>query len=76
MNNHKNNQNNQLDKPAPSPRQLRERIQDLETYIEGRKAHWDALAERLSRQRSNAIDLETAIRVRFLLSKPSSSKTK
>jgi hypothetical protein len=64
MNNHKNNQNNKLDKPAPSPRQLRERIQDLETYIEGRKAHWDALAERLSRQRSNAIDLETAIRVR------------
>jgi len=64
MKNHKNNDNNKPDTLADSSRHLRERIQDLETYIEGRKAQWDALADRLSRQRCAAIDLETAIRVR------------
>jgi hypothetical protein len=64
MKNNNNNDNNKLDKLPDSTRQLRERIQDLEIYIAGRKAHWDALAERLSRQRRDAIDLETASRVR------------
>ena len=64
MKNQKNNDNNTLDTPADTSRHLRERIQDLETYIEGRKAHWDALADRLSRQRCDAIDLETAVKVR------------
>ena len=38
-----------------SDRQLRERIQDLEGYIDGRKAHWQALAERLKQERATAI---------------------
>jgi hypothetical protein len=64
MKNNKNSSDSKLNKPADSARHLRERIQDLETYIEGRKAHWDALADRLNRQRRDAIDLETAVRVR------------
>jgi len=64
MKNNKNNDNNKLETTADTPSQLRERIQDLETYIEGRKSHWDALAERLSQQRAAAVDLETAVRVR------------
>lgn len=43
---------------------LRERIQDLESYIDGRKAHWEALSDRLREERQTAEHLESAVRVR------------
>lgn len=55
--------NNPNDKSI-SPSKLRERLQDLENYIEGRKAHWQALTSRLSHERDTIAGLETAVRVR------------
>lgn len=43
---------------------LRERVQDLSNYIDGRKAQWEALTARLFRERQTIADLETAIGVR------------
>ena len=43
---------------------LRERLQDLAMYIDGRKAQWAALTDRLQRERNAGADLAVAIRVR------------
>lgn len=43
---------------------LRTRIQDLETYIDGRKARWEAMANSLHQEREAIGDLETAVKVR------------
>jgi len=64
MNNDKKNGIGTPKTPAADPAQLRERIQDLESYIEGRKAHWDALTHRLRQERQASDDLKTAVRVR------------
>jgi len=49
---------------AASHARLRERLQDLETYIAGRNAHWKALTARLRQERQVIDDLKIAVSVR------------
>ena len=67
----KNNKNDSSDSKLNEARgrnsaraQLRERIQDLETYVAGRNSHWDALTSRLRRERQAIDDLKIAVSVR------------
>ncbi len=53
-----------VDALAADNESLRERVQDLSHYIDGRKAQWEALTARLHRGRETIADLETAIGVR------------
>ncbi|MFQ5636225.1 MAG: FHA domain-containing protein [Gammaproteobacteria bacterium] len=64
MNKNKNDRIGNLDALAADNERLRARIQDLETYIDGRRDQWEALAIRLQNERRTMADLKTAIRVR------------
>ena len=64
MDNNKNNHNDILHTLTAENADLRGRIQDLETYIDGRKMRWDALAAKLLGEQQTVADLETAVRVR------------
>lgn len=64
MDNNKDNHNDILQTLTAENANLRGRIQDLETYIDGRKTRWDALAEKLLSERQTIADLETAVQVR------------
>lgn len=62
-----NNKNNSRGAPVDSEsavEQLRARVQDLETYIDGRKTNWDALTARLARERAVNDELRAAVDVR------------
>jgi predicted nucleic acid-binding Zn-ribbon protein len=62
-----NKENNSRGAPVDSSsevEQLRARILDLETYIDGRKSRWDALTARLARERAVNDNLRTAVDVR------------
>lgn len=64
MKNKKENGIGELEKLRADNARLRAQLQDLTTYIDGRKSQWDALAERLQRERTTIAELETAVGVR------------
>jgi len=64
MNNDNKNDIGDVDALRADNARLRLQIQDLTTYIDGRHSQWQALAERLQRERQSSADLETAIAVR------------
>ena len=64
MNNNKKNDVGEVDALRGDNARLRARVQDLTTYIDGRKLQWEQLAERLRRERRAIQDLETAVGVR------------
>ncbi|MFW2403144.1 MAG: FHA domain-containing protein [Gammaproteobacteria bacterium] len=64
MDKEKNNHNDILHTLKTENANLRGRIQDLETYIDGRKTRWDALAAKLIGERQTIADLESAVQVR------------
>ncbi len=64
MHDKNNNEIGDTDALTTDNARLRERVQDLSNYINGRKAQWGALTARLLRERQTIADLETAIGVR------------
>jgi len=53
--------NDRLQAPATTNNTLRERIQDLETYIDGRKARWEVLHEELDDTRKQLAGAATEL---------------